>query len=177
MIPVKGTAGAKSRLGASTALAEAIALDTIRAAVEVAPVVVVTASLADFPGARVVGDPGTGLNAAVEAGIASIDGPVAVLLGDLPALQPAELRTALDAARAHDRAFVPDAEGTGTSLIASTTDHAPAFGAGSAQRHRDAGYERLEVSESSGLRRDVDTPDQLAALGDRVGPRTRTRQP
>jgi len=182
VIPVKGTPSAKSRLGGSAALAHAIALDTVEAALGAASVIVVTPAenAADFEalGARVVADTGGGLSGAVATGIqAAGDVPVAILLGDLPALLSSELSAALAEASTLDRSFVPDAEGTGTSLIASTTDHAPAFGAGSAQRHRDAGYERLEVSESSGLRRDVDTPDQLAALGDRVGPRTRTRQP
>jgi len=178
VIPVKGTDAAKSRLGATRELARAIAQDTVDAALQVAPVIVVTAaSPTDFPGARVVADPGRGLAAAVGAGIAHAGGAVAVLLGDLPALRPEELRSALVAASTLDRAFVPDAEGSGTSLITSTTDHAAAFGAGSAQRHRDAGYVELDVPPSSGLRSDVDTPDQLESLRDRVGPRTRAQLP
>ncbi|TBN56109.1 2-phospho-L-lactate guanylyltransferase [Glaciihabitans arcticus] len=177
VIPVKGTVGAKSRLGASAALAEAIALDTIRAALEVAPVIVVTASTSVFAGTRIVADPGTGLNAAIGAGIKAADGPVAVLLGDLPALLPAELRAALDAASAHPRAFVPDAEGAGTVLLTSTIGHTPAFGQGSAQRHREAGYVELELPADSGLRRDVDTPEQLAGLGERLGAATRAALP
>ena len=179
VVPVKGTPAAKSRLSASPALAEAIALDTVEAALAVAPVIVVTPNAAPFEafGVTVVGDPGEGLAAAINAGIAAATGNVAVLLGDLPALRPEELRAALGAAAAHPRAFVPDSEGTGTALIASTTDHAPAFGAGSAQRHRDAGYVELEVPADSGLRSDVDTAEQLAALADRVGRRTRFQLP
>jgi len=177
VVPVKGTPAAKSRLGASPALAEAIALDTVEAALAVAPVIVVTPVAARFEalGATVVSDPGGGLAAAIDAGIAAASGSVAVLLGDLPALRPEELRAALDAAAAHARAFVADSEGTGTALITSTTDHAPAFGAGSAQRHRDAGYVELDVPSDSGLRSDVDTVEQLAALAGRVGDRTRTQ--
>ena len=41
----------------------------------------------------------------------------AVLLADVPALQPAQLTEALRAVSLHRSAFVPDAEGTGTVLI------------------------------------------------------------
>ena len=179
VIPVKGTPGAKSRLGAGPALAEAIALDTVEAALAVAAVIVVTPSGREFEalGARVVADPGGGLAAAVEVGIASARGNVAVLLGDLPALQAADLRAALDAASTQKRSFVPDREGTGTVLIASTTDHAAAFGEGSAQRHRDAGYVELDVDPDSALRSDVDTVEQLERLGTRVGKRTTAQLP
>jgi len=174
VVPVKGTPAAKSRLGASPALAEAIALDTVEAALAVAPVIVVTPVAAPFEalGATVIADPGGGLAAAIDAGIAAAHGHVAVLLGDLPALRPEELSVALDAATAHARAFVPDSEGAGTALITSTTDHAAAFGEGSAQRHREAGYVELEVDPQSGLRSDVDTLEQLAALVGRLGKRT-----
>lgn len=173
VIPVKGTAAAKSRLGGTEQLARAIALDTIEAALAVAPVVVVTAAVdQDFLGARIVADPGRGLNAAIAAGLAEVEGNSAVLLGDLPALQPEELRDALQRAP-EGRAFVPDRAGTGTTLITSTTDHAPAFGDGSAERHRRAGYVELVVDAGSGLCNDVDTAEELALLADRVGPRTR----
>lgn len=174
VIPVKGTDAAKSRLGATRELARAIAQDTFEAALAVAPIIVVTAASArDFPGATVIADPGRGLDAAIAAGIASATGNVAVLLGDLPALLPDELSAALAIAETLERSFVPDADGTGTTLIASTTDHAPAFGAGSAARHRAAGYAEIELSRDSGLRRDVDTREQLESLHERVGPRTR----
>jgi 2-phospho-L-lactate guanylyltransferase len=99
---------------------------------------------------------------------------VAVLLGDLPALTPAELGAALDAAREYPLAMIPDAEGTGTVLITAGDGavHAPAFGAGSAALHRAAGYVALEFSAESGLRNDVDTLDSLRALSGRVGRHT-----
>jgi 2-phospho-L-lactate guanylyltransferase len=178
VIPVKGTVSAKSRLGASAELALAIALDTVAAALEAADVIVVTSpSLApefEALGARVVLDTGTGLNAAVRQGIvAAGSGPVAVLLGDVPAMRPEELAAVL--AVRHPLAFVPDADNDGTVLIAALdpADHAPAFGAHSRVAHLAAGYLELHVPTDSGLRRDVDTPDQLVALGERVGPRTR----
>jgi 2-phospho-L-lactate guanylyltransferase len=186
VIPVKGTASAKSRLGASPELALAIALDTVAAALAAAPepanglsVVVVTSSAlrARFEafGARVILDENRGLNAAVAQGIAVASGPVAVLLGDVPALLPSELAAALDLAAQHPLALVADADNEGSVLIAALepADHRPAFGVSSRAAHLAAGYVELDIPLDSGLRRDVDTPDQLAALAARVGSHTR----
>jgi 2-phospho-L-lactate guanylyltransferase len=177
VVPVKGTASAKSRLGGTPELALAIALDTVAAALEVAPVIVVTPLAAPFEelGARVIADDQSGLSAAIRQGVnAAGDGAVAVLLGDLPAMQPAELEAALEAAGRHPLAFVPDAEGTGTVLVTAlrAADHAPAFGADSCALHLAAGYVELDIAASSGLRRDVDTRAQLASLAGVLGPRT-----
>jgi 2-phospho-L-lactate guanylyltransferase len=203
VIPVKGTPDAKSRLGASPALARAIALDTVAAAASVPElacpeevawrpsrrvegahvgldVIVVTSPSAapDFEslGATVIPDTATNLNSAIALGIAAAgDGPVAVLLGDLPALQPAELAAALKLAAGHPLAMVPDADNTGTVLITAlrAADHAPAFGVDSRTLHRAAGYVELDLPADSGLRRDVDTPSQLAELASRLTPHTR----
>jgi len=177
VVPFKGTASAKSRLGGSAELALAIALDTVAAALAVAPVIVVTPVAEPFEelGAAVVADPGSGLLGAISAGLAAAgDGAAGVLLGDVPAVQPAELADALAAAARHPLAFVADADGDGTVLITAlqASDHAPAFGPGSRALHLAAGYVELDVPANSGLRRDVDTPEQLAALGTRLGPRT-----
>ncbi|MBA4248898.1 MAG: 2-phospho-L-lactate guanylyltransferase [Microbacterium sp.] len=196
IVPVRDAASAKSRLaegaGADAqarraSLAAAIALDTVaaaRAAREVGELIVVGSLAEPLDGVRVVDDPGYGLLVAIGAGIAAADpaAPTAVLLGDLPALQPADLDAALVAASEHHWAFVPDAEGEGTTLIvaAAGLPHSLRFGADSAEQHRDAGYVELAVREHSGLRRDVDTLEQLtalAALADTgvvlIGPRTR----
>jgi 2-phospho-L-lactate guanylyltransferase len=145
------------------------------------PRVIVVTSLDLAPrfeelGATVVEDPGGGLNAAARAGIAAAGaGPVAVLLGDVPALLPSELAAALESAESHPLAFVPDADDTGTVLITALTarDHAPAFGVDSRAAHLVAGYIELAIPVDSGLRRDVDTAAQLSAILARVGPRTR----
>lgn len=166
----------------------AIALDTVAAAVSAAADVIVVTAGAVAPqfeaiGARVVLDPGGGLSGAVDAGIARAvaaavagSGPVAiaVLLGDVPALQPRELVAALLAAEQHPQSFVADADGTGTVLIAALDGraHAPAFGPDSRALHVAAGYVELPVDAASGLRRDVDTPEQLDALTGRLGART-----
>lgn len=184
VIPVKGTPSAKSRLGGPAELAEAIALDSVEAALAAATVervlVVTTADAAPrfaAVGAEILPDPGDGLNAACRAGIAAAGaGPIAVLLGDVPSLQPKELEVALRRASAHPRALVPDAEGDGTVLITAIgpADHAPAFGVGSRSAHLAAGYLELDIPTDSGLRRDVDTAVQLAAIPVvALGPRTR----
>lgn len=178
VIPVKGTAGAKSRLGAAHELALAIALDTVAAASATsARVIVVTAADAapfEALGAEVIADSGGGLNAAARQGISHARGPVAVLLGDLPALQPAELEAALALAEAQELSMVADADTEGTALVAALrgASHSLAFGQGSRAAHLAAGYVELDVPAASGLRRDVDTAEQLTGLGDRVGPRT-----
>lgn len=171
VIPVKGTAGAKSRLNASPALATAIALDTVHAALAAARVIVVTspqaAPLFSALGAVVIQDPGGGLNRAVGAGVAAAgDRRVAVLLGDLPGLVAPELRAALEQAAACPRAMVSDADGVGTVLLTAQggAAHAPAFGGQSRKAHLAAGYTELDIPASSGLRRDVDTSLQLNEL-------------
>jgi 2-phospho-L-lactate guanylyltransferase len=106
-----------------------------------------------------------------------VDGTPAVgvvaLTADLPALRPDELAAALRAAEAYPRSFVPDAEGTGTTLLAVRgVPLDPRFGPGSAAAHTASGAARLAGAWPS-LRRDVDTPANLteaALLG--LGPRT-----
>lgn len=190
VIPVRAADRGKSRLDVEqarrSALAAAFALDTVvaaRAAARVGELVVVGSLSEPVVGVRVVDDPGAGLIAAIAAGLAALGSgegpsnePTAVLLGDLPALRPVELDAALAEAARYERAFVPDAEGSGTSLIVARAGvpHAPAFGPDSAERHRAAGYVELSLPAGWGLRRDVDTIEQLRAAASLVlGPRTR----
>ena len=81
---------------------------------------------------------------------------------------------ALDSCGRHAAAFVPDAEGTGTVLLAANVPARlfPAFGPGSAARHEAGGAVRLDLDLPS-LRRDVDTWEALQqALTLGVGPAT-----
>ena len=118
-----------------------MALDTVAAALQVAPVfAVVTEDLAvDVAeiGATVVADQNQGLNAAIELGLAAVPrgGAAAVLLGDLPGLDPRELREALQSSVA-PLSFVADADGTGTVLVVAQPgiQHRVAFGPGSRGR-------------------------------------------
>jgi 2-phospho-L-lactate guanylyltransferase len=194
VIPVKVLARAKSRLAAlagpsRSALALAMAADTVSAVAAcpaVCAMIVVTddreaADALGALGAVVVADePGSGLNAALAHGaaVAAARWPASgtgALGADLPALRPAELGSGLQAAAAWPEAFVPDAAGTGTTLYTARpgVTFSPRFGTGSAGRHRAAGAAELLLADAPGLRRDVDTPDDLrdaAALG--LGPRT-----
>jgi 2-phospho-L-lactate guanylyltransferase len=181
ILPVKRLPLGKSRLRpADDALVLAIALDTVVAALAVAPVLVVTSD-ADVRtavaalGASCVLDAGDGLNAAVAAGdaFAGPAGPRAALLADLPALRPDELAAALDEA-AGRRAFLRDSAGTGTTLLAAPAGVAlaPAFGVGSAAAHLASGAAELRGAYPS-VRLDVDTPaDLVAARGLGLGRHT-----
>lgn len=181
VVPVKQPAAAKSRLAVDPArraeLAIAIALDTVEAALAAAGVglvLVVTGAQAEpfsALGAAVVSDePAAGLNAALRHGLRSAAGhrpgtPLAALAADLAALRPAELAAALGAVPPGQAGFVPDAGGTGTTLLAarSGVPLVPRFGAGSAARHAAAGARSLAEWAGPGLRRDVDTLADLAA--------------
>ncbi|GAA0907506.1 2-phospho-L-lactate guanylyltransferase [Pseudonocardia zijingensis] len=194
VVPVKPLTKAKSRLrgaadggiGAPRAharLAMALLRDTITA-VEAASAVrrllvvssdpVVAAELGVF-GIEVAPDgPVPGLNPAYARGAALLRAQdqaaaVGALQADLPALRPEELDEAVVAAlalfaRGARRAFVADAEGTGTTLLiaAPGVDLDPRFGVASAQRHEEAGARPL-TGAWPGLRRDVDTADDLRA--------------
>jgi 2-phospho-L-lactate guanylyltransferase len=195
VVPVKRLGVAKSRLYAvgrprpeHEELALSLALDTVGAALRtpsVARVVVVTddpaaAAAVSAAGAVVVPDePDAGLNPALAhgAGRAARLGPadgVALLSADLPALRPAELDAALAAAAGFPRAFVPDADGTGTTLLATAPGLPvlPRYGRGSAAAHRDTGAVELG-GEWPSLRHDVDTAADLAAAAELgLGPAT-----
>ena len=74
--------------------------------------------------------------------------PRAALLGDLPALRPADLAAALEAAASVDRGVVADAEGTGSTLVTARAGvaWASAFGDGSFARHVALGCAPLDDS-------------------------------
>ncbi|MCW2621818.1 MAG: CofC, 2-Phospho-l-lactate Guanylyltransferase [Frankiales bacterium] len=190
VVPVKVLHLAKSRLApygdvARAELALAFAGDVVAAALRcasVCQVVIVTddvraaAALAG-PGARVEPDvPDAGLNPALAHGAALLRAQhpalgVAALSSDLPSLRPEDLEAALAAVR--DRAFVADEAGIGTTLLAAAPGHdlRPEYGPQSRARHLASGA--VELPGTPALRRDVDTPADLAAalrLG--VGPRT-----
>lgn len=196
VIPVKSPHRAKTRLAPELsaaermALARAFARDTVDAALAadgVVRVLVVGDEPALAGAAEHVLEPAArGLDPAIADGVAAARAggavPVAVLLGDLPALRPAELSSALEAAARHPLAFVRDADGTGTTLATARdgVPFAPEFGHDSAARHLAAGFVELGAVATDGradgwttLRRDVDTAAALAearALG--VGPAT-----
>jgi 2-phospho-L-lactate guanylyltransferase len=167
----------------------------------VAAVLVVTddpevSDIAAGLGAIVLADtPQAGLNEALAHGAAYSerrwpDRGRAALAGDLPALKPGELAAALAAAARVGTAFMPDADETGTTLYAAPPGarFSPQFGPASRDRHLAAGAVELTTGELAtgelatgelttgefaGLRRDVDTIDDLrAAAKIGLGPRT-----
>jgi 2-phospho-L-lactate guanylyltransferase len=204
IIPVKRLNVAKSRLRGSLpgvdhdALVLAMALDTVAAALAspvVGRVVVVTGddafgAAAREAGAEVIADvPDAGLNPALAYAAAmvrprggSLPG-VAALAADVAALRADELTDALRAAEAVAasrstpvRAYVADAAGTGTVLLAASPDAGlePCFGPDSAAAHAASGAVELTGSWRT-LRRDVDTAADLRdAMRLGVGPRTAT---
>ncbi len=197
VIPVKALAAAKSRLTPTVtapmrlALARAFALDTIeaaRAARNVGRIIVVTGEVelgAHLPQrVEVVHEtPGAGLASAIELGVevarSEQDVPVAVLLGDLPAMRPEQLDAALGAAARHPLAFVRDTDGTGTTLATARAGVplTAAFGGGSAARHAASGFVDLVHAApdaiAPGVRNDVDTIEALeVVLQTGVGRRT-----
>ncbi|MEU5696570.1 2-phospho-L-lactate guanylyltransferase [Actinosynnema sp. NPDC020468] len=186
VVPVKTLVRAKSRLVGVTddrpALALAFALDTIAAALPVVRTVIavtddpaVTAELAAL-GVESVPGP-EGLNESLRHGFGVLrardpGSVVGALQADLPALRTAELAAALDGVRG--RAFCPDRQGTGTTLLLSAPgeDLAPSFGTGSAAAHAASGARAL-LGPWPSLRHDVDTAEDLelaCALG--LGVRT-----
>jgi 2-phospho-L-lactate guanylyltransferase len=194
LVPLKALPAAKSRLAAApnpatrspaghAELVTAIRADTlaaVRAAAGVARVVVVTDQPGgEFDADEVIVQQAPGLNgglreAALQAAQRWPGDGVAAVVGDLPALLPADLDAALTIAAEHDHSFVPDAPATGTTLLAASAGMilVPQFGAGSADRHRLTSH---EIAAGPSLRADVDTVEDLAAaqaLG--IGPRTAT---
>ncbi len=190
VVPVKLLALAKSRLGAyggvaRAELALAFADDVVCAVLpcaDILRVVVVTddvraGDVLRRPGVCVVRDlPGAGLNAALAHGADLLRAAepglgVVALASDLPALRTEDLADAL--LRVVGRGFVTDTQGVGTTLLAASPGSTllPSYGPASRLRHLDSGA--IELTAAPGLRRDVDTPEDLrAALLLGVGART-----
>jgi 2-phospho-L-lactate/phosphoenolpyruvate guanylyltransferase len=205
VIPVKVLALAKSRLTGPAGqrrseFALAMAADTVSAAVRaetVSVVLVVTddpdvSDIAISLGAIVLPDtPAAGLNEALTqgadyAGERWPDRGRAGLAGDLPAVRPAELTAALRAAAGLGTAFVPDTDGTGTTLYAAVpgAQFRPQFGPASRDRHLATGAVEIRTGEIgtgeigtdlAGLRRDVDTIEDLRAAA-KIGLGSRTAE-
>lgn len=123
-----------------------------------------------------------GLNEALRQGAAHLQrqGHAAVLacVGDLPALRPDSLRTVLAAAAAYERAHLPDAGGTGTTMLHSRGGPLlPHFQGRSAAAHESSGSVPLTTALPGeavpDARRDVDTETDLTeAVRLGLGPAT-----
>jgi len=186
VVPVKRLPQAKTRLrgavpdAAHERLVLAMALDTVAATLDcpdVDRVLAVTDDPLAGPALAATGavwvphEPSGGLNAALGHGArgAAQARALAALTADLPALRAGELSAALRSARRHAgtgplRAYVADATGTGTALLAALGGAPlnPRFGPASAAAHAASGAVALHGRWPT-LRRDVDTPVDLAA--------------
>lgn len=182
VVTAKRAAVGKSRLAAyageqRSALARAMALDTIVAALA-SPLVVELIAVTDDPesaramadvGALVVADePDAGLNAALSHGARLArerrpDCAVAALQADLPALRTPELGIALLAAATHQTSFVADSAGIGTALYAAGPGaiFLPRFGERSRTAHLASGASELTMADIPSVRQDVDTEADL----------------
>ena len=196
VIPVKRFGSAKTRLdgvldrGARARIAEAMLDDVLGAVVRaerIERIVAVTgerraervalerAKRATTP-IEVLRDPtDVGHSAAATLGAlrASALGAacVAMLPGDCPLIDPAELDSALARMEPGRVAIVPDRHGTGTNALLLCPPDAigPAFGEHSRQRHERLGRaagRRTAVESIASLALDLDTPDDLTALRD-----------
>jgi 2-phospho-L-lactate/phosphoenolpyruvate guanylyltransferase len=194
IVPVKAAAYAKSRLSslgeqARRELVEAFAADTVTAALRspsVGAVLVVTddhvlaAALREL-GADVVPDGAAEdlneslVQAAAEAHRRWPALRPAALCADLPALDAGQLTEALRVAAQHAAAFVADEAGDGTTMLAAASrkDFLPRFGPRSREAHLTGGAHAIDEIDVPTLRRDVDTPADLAdALSLGAGQRT-----
>jgi 2-phospho-L-lactate guanylyltransferase len=188
VVPFRGPGG-KQRLSplpedARAALATAMLADVVAACTAVGRTLVVApgpardaaaAALAGT-GAELVEDTGSGLGAAVAAGLAHVPaGPAVVVNADLPCVTPRDVLALLGELPPGGLALVEAADGTTNALaLADPLLYEPRYGPGSAARFR-------RLAPAGGVRTaaipnvvdDVDTLADLRRLEPRLGPRTR----
>jgi 2-phospho-L-lactate guanylyltransferase len=181
IVPVKPPARGKSRLATlpddqRRDLAAAFALDTVAACLAARSVRAVLVPTDDHrfaaelraAGCEVMPDGASDdLNAALVQAAAEVRRrwpgarPV-VVCADLPCLTPDDLDAVLASVPEGSPAFVPDLGASGTTLYtAPSGSFDPSFGFRSAAAHAEAGA--LELQAPVGVRRDVDTEEDLLA--------------
>lgn len=169
VVPYRGDA--KRRLSSSLRAAAAVAMlgDVVEVALRVGRVLVVTDDEAVVPAdAEVVSDPGEGLDAAVVAGLARVEGHALVVNADLPCVTADALWELADAGLA----LVEARDGTTNALsLPDPVTFVPAYGPGSAARFR--AHAPFATVRNAELVEDVDSDEDLARLALRAGPRTR----
>ncbi len=189
IVPAKRLKDAKTRLGRED-LVLPFLTDVINAVKDSTLIATITVVSADPTicrsalqlGCQVVKEiQSEGLLAAIDLGIGHLDATdrenLVVVLGDLPCLMPAHLDLFVNQGKAHESAFLSDAEGTGSTMWMRTRSVAPTpqFGLRSRAKHRQAGAHEVAHEDLVGAQRDVDT---LVNLWDaeRIGVGRATRE-
>jgi 2-phospho-L-lactate/phosphoenolpyruvate guanylyltransferase len=183
VIPVKTASQCKQRLSAvlearvRRKLVE-VMLDRVSSAVRgvdaITGLYIVTSDQSLVPeGARQIVDPGGGLNVALAAAAAHINGQGAdtmlILPGDIPFVTSADVARLVEQAESDRMVVVSDVQRSGTNaLLLSPPDLvAPRFGPGSLLAHLRAALEanvRSVVHECPNIARDIDEPRDVAWL-------------
>jgi 2-phospho-L-lactate/phosphoenolpyruvate guanylyltransferase len=117
--------------------------------------------------AHVVPDPGGGLDAVCDAGVAATHGPWMVVHGDLPLLDRETTERARRSLIGGGSVIAPSRDG-GTNLLGSNTRVHFAYGPGSFHRHLAAVPDATILTGFSTLI-ELDTPQDLAAASTLVG--------
>lgn len=174
IVPLKGFTVGKERLSfalshdARTRLTTATAQRVIEAARDAGittRVVTDDAAVCDLAaglGAEPVPDPGSGLNAAIAAGLVGLDRWM-IVHGDLPLLDAATLSTIASEIRQGQWVLAPALDG-GTNVLGGRGHLAPAYGRGSFHRHLAQAARhphRIIVGPSTAV--EIDTPSDLTA--------------
>lgn len=190
LVPQKAFSRAKGRVeidpGSRGALARAMLRDTVaalRATSAISRVAVLFDDPADasaLPSSEAVDVRGLGLNGSIREGVEimrrrnGLRG-VVVVPSDLPALDHLEMTVFLSLAEQHERSFLRDRGGVGTTLLTAMGSHPllAAYGTDSARRHAASGAVDLSSHGLRSLRSDI---DDLASLAGAVqmgcGPNT-----
>ena len=187
IVPAKRLKDAKSRLGRDDLTIPFLTdvLSALRTSSRVHDVTVITADdsygqIAKQLGCQIIlEESNAGLLPAINQGVSAHrnrgEDTLLVVLGDLPCLTSGQVDLFIDQGSQYDCAFLPDAEGTGSTMwMAQSPTQNPQFGARSRAAHRESGAVEISHPELRGARRDVDTQVNLwDAIRIGVGPATR----